>query len=372
MTLEGGPIDVPFVDLRAQTAPIREEIQQACDRVMDAGSFILGPQVDEFEAAFARYCGVPYAVGVDSGLSALEISLHALGIGTGDEVITQANTFVATVASILHVGARPVLVDCDRAGVIDLSKLEAAISGRTRAIVPVHLFGRLGPIHEILELASSKGIFVIEDAAQAHGARLAGQSAGAFGVAGAYSFYPAKNLGAMGDGGIIVTVSKELAETAKAMRNYGQVAKNLHAVRPLNRRLDTLQAAILTVKLPHLDAWNERRRQVAERYRRGLADLPLVAPQAEDDRERHVYHLFPVVVAERDRLRTWLHDRGVATGVHYPTPPHLQPVLNGLGYGQGAFPEAEWRSVHSLSLPIFETMKDEQVDRVAEVIRAFQ
>jgi dTDP-4-amino-4,6-dideoxygalactose transaminase len=358
---------IPFVDLKAQIASLEPALTQAIQRVMMRGDFILGADVEAFEREFAAYCGVAYAVGVDCGLSALELALRAIQVGPGDEVITHANTFIATVGAILAVGAQPVLVDCDRDGAVDAKTVTAAVSSRTRAIMPVHLFGRLGDIEGIVALAQRAGIPVIEDACQAHGAMLGGKRAGSFGLAAAFSFYPAKNLGAFGDGGMLVTDSAEVAETVRALRNYGQKAKYEHVAAPFNHRLDTVQAAILRVKLPHLDRWNARRRDLADAYREHLAHLPLRLPAAEAAK-RHVYHLFVIQSPQRDELRGRLAGHGVETGIHYPVPLHLQPALKRLGYASGAFPNAERLARESLSLPMYPEMPLGHLERIADVI----
>lgn len=358
---------IPFVDLKPQIAALEPDLTQAMQRVLARGDFILGADVDAFEQEFAAYCGVAHAVGVDSGLSALELALRALRLRPGDEVITQANTFIATVGAILAVGATPVLVDCDPDGGVDPRAVAAAITPRTRAIMPVHLFGRLGNIDGILSVAQRAGVPVIEDACQAHGARLNARRAGSFGLAAAFSFYPAKNLGAFGDGGILVTDSAEVAQTVRALRHYGQKAKYEHVAAPLNHRLDTIQAAVLRVKLPHLDGWNARRRSLAAAYREQLAPLGLRLPVGPDD-ERHVYHLFVVQHPHRDQLRARLTQQGIETGIHYPIPVHRQPVLKDLGYASGAFPNAERLAKESMSLPIYPEMPQEHIERIAAVI----
>ena len=358
---------IPFVDLKPQIASLEPALSQAMQRVLARGDFILGADVEAFEQEFAAYCGVAHAVGVDSGLSALELALRALRIGPGDEVITQANTFIATVGAILAVGARPVLVDCDADGGVDPGAVAAAITPRTRAIMPVHLFGRLGDVDGILSIAKRAGVPIIEDACQAHGALLKGKRAGSFGLAAAFSFYPAKNLGAFGDGGMLVTDSTEVAQAVRALRHYGQKAKYEHVVAPLNHRLDTIQAAVLRVKLPHLDGWNARRRERAAAYREQLAHFGLRLPVGPDD-ERHVYHLFVVQHPHRDQLRARLTQQGIETGIHYPIPVHRQPVLKDLGYAAGAFPNAERLATESLSLPMYPEMPMEHVERVAAVI----
>jgi len=359
---------VAFVDLRAQTRALQPALTAAMEAVLRRGDFVLGEDVSGFEREFAAYCGVDQAVGVDSGLSALELALRAAGIGRGDEVITQANTFIATVSAILAVGARPVLADCDPQGAVDPAAVAACISPLTAAIIPVHLFGRIGDMEAILSLASAHGLAVIEDACQAHGAVWRGKRAGSFGLAAAFSFYPAKNLGAFGDGGMLVTGSPELADTARLVRNYGQRVKYEHEVTPLNRRLDTLQAAVLRVKLPHLDTWNDGRRQLADRYRERLADLPIDLPPAEEGR-RHVYHLFVIGLDGRDQLRIALAAAGIETGIHYPIPLHRQPVLATLGYGVGSFPQTERLAARSLSLPMYPELPPDQLEYVAASIR---
>ena len=355
---------VRFVDLLDQHRQLEPAITAAMTRVIDRSDFILGREVEDFERAFAAYCGTAYAVGVDSGLSALELSLRVAGLGPGDEVITPANTFIATVGAIMATGAAPVLCDCDDIGAPDADAIGACITQRTRAIVPVHLFGRVADMGRILDVARRAGAIVVEDAAQAHGARLDGTKAGAFGTVGAFSFYPTKNLGAFGDGGMLVTSSEELATRAQSMRNYGQRAKHDHVALPLNRRLDAIHAAVLQVKLPHLDEWNKRRQQLADRYRSRLDGLPVTVPPPELE-DRHVYHLFVVQTADRDGLRESLATAGIETGIHYPTALHQQPVLRHLGYRAGQFPNAERLARTSLSLPMYPELAPTQLDRVA-------
>jgi dTDP-4-amino-4,6-dideoxygalactose transaminase len=359
---------VKFVDLGVQSQALEPELRAAIAGVIERGDFILGGAVEEFEGEFATYCGVDHCVGVDSGLSALEMALRGAGIGPGDEVITQTNTFIATVGSILTVGATPVLVDCDARGGIDPDQVAAAITERTRAIVPVHLFGRIGEIDAVCALADRHGVSVIEDAAQAHGALLHGRRAGSFGIAAAFSFYPAKNLGAFGDGGAFVTRSAEIASRARTIRNYGQRVKYEHVDLPLNRRLDTLQAAVLRVKLPHLDAWNASRERIADAYREHLEGVPVVVPGA-DPPGRHVYHLFVVQTDDRDALQRTLAQENIQTGIHYPLPCHLQVSLSHLDYARGQFPNAERLAQTSLSLPMYPELSTAHVERVAGVVR---
>jgi len=361
---------VRFADLNAQTRTLEPALTTAMAAVVERGDFILGAELDQFEHEFAVYCGVRYAVGVDSGLSALELTFRGAGIGPGHEVITQANTFIATVGAILAVGARPILTECDPLGGMDPEAVAQAISHRTRAIIPVHLFGRIGEIDAILAIAANHGVAVIEDACQAHGAIWRGRRAGSFGLAAAFSFYPAKNLGAFGDGGMLVTGSDAIAAQTRAMRNYGQRAKYEHVALALNRRLDTLQAAVLRIKLPYLDRWNAQRQYLAKVYRENLQDLPLTLP-APEPVGRHVYHLFVVTTPERDALRTALTAAGIETGIHYPVTLHLQPALQALGYPAGAFPQAERLAATSLSLPMYPELPVEHVERVAAAVRRY-
>jgi dTDP-4-amino-4,6-dideoxygalactose transaminase len=361
---------VRFVDLRAQTEELDSDLKAAIDAVMARGDFVLGADLERFEEEFADYCGVRHAVGVDSGFSALELALRAAHVGPGDEVITQANTFIATVSAIQAVGARPILTDCDRHGAMDPAAVAAAITPRTRAVIPVHLFGRIAQVDAIGWMAATARLHVIEDACQAHGARWLGRRAGAFGLAAAFSFYPAKNLGAFGDGGILVTDSAEVADSVRVLRHYGQREKYRHLTTPLNRRLDTLQAAILRVKLPHLDRWNARRNQLADAYRERLAGLPLTLPPREEP-GRHVYHLFVIETEDRDGLREALTASGIETGIHYPIPLHQQPAVADLGYSTGAFPHTEWLAAHSLSLPMYPELPLDHVERVSTSIRTY-
>ncbi len=362
---------IRFVDLAAQARELEPALSSAIQAVIERGDFILGQEVEHFEREFASYCGVRYGVGVDSGFSALELALRGVEIGNGDEVITQANTFIATVGPILMVGARPVLTDCDSKGDMNPDAVAAAISPRTRAVIPVHLFGRIGPIDPILALAAKHGIAVIEDACQAHGATWRARRAGSFGLAAAFSFYPAKNLGAFGDGGMLVTSSEAIATAARTMRNYGQTAKYQHVTLPLNRRLDTVQAAVLRIKLPHLNSWNARRQELADAYREYLRVPSVTVPPAECP-GRHVYHLFVIETELRDALRAHLTTRRIETGIHYPCPLHLQPTLRGLGYGMGAFPETERLATQSLSLPMYPELPLCQVEQVATAVRQYQ
>jgi len=380
-------MNVPFVDLRAQYRSLASEVQRAISAVLERGDFILGKEVSLFEEEFAACCGVKHAVGVDSGTSALELALRAYGVGPGDEVITAANTFIATALAISYTGAKPVLVDVDpQTYTIDLSLLESAITDRTRAIIPVHLYGHPADMDPILEIAEQHRLVVIEDACQAHGAKYKGKRVGSLGHAAAFSFYPAKNLGAYGDGGMVVTNDERVAESLQLLRNYGQREKYHHLLRGYNHRLDTLQAAVLRVKLKHLDEWNAARRRHAHLYGELLAHSPAVLP-AEADYAESVYHLYVIRVEacrersrracpersrrNRDGLRACLHDKGIATGIHYPIPIHLQPAYRDLGYEKGSFPVTEECAGQALSLPMYAELTPDLIEYVAETIRDF-
>jgi dTDP-4-amino-4,6-dideoxygalactose transaminase len=362
---------VPFVDLAAQYATIAEDVDAAMSNVLQTADYILGRDVALFEEEFAAYCEAAHAVGVDTGTSALELILRAYGIGPGDEVITVANTFMATALAISYAGARPVLVDIDpRTYTIDVAQLECAINQRTRAIIPVHLYGHPADLDPIVEIARRRGLLVIEDACQAHGARYNGRRVGSLGHAAAFSFYPAKNLGACGDGGMVVTNDERVAESIRMLRNYGQREKYRHVLRGYNRRLDTLQAAALRVKLQHLDAWNAARRRHARLYHQLLAGSEIVVP-LEASYAESAWHLYVVRVADRDGLSRYLAERGIATGIHYPIPVHLQPAYQDLGYKRGDFAVAERYAGQILSLPMYAELTAETIGYVAEAIAEF-
>ncbi|MGE5618687.1 MAG: DegT/DnrJ/EryC1/StrS family aminotransferase [Sphingomonadaceae bacterium] len=362
---------VPFVDLAAQYASIEHEVNDAISKNLHQTDFILGQEVRLFEEDFASFCEVDHAVGVDSGTSALELALRAYGIGPGDEVITAANTFIATALAISYTGARPVLVDADpETYTLDTSLLEKAITPRTKAVIPVHLFGHPADMDRIQEIARRHGLVVIEDACQAHGARYKGRRVGSIGHAAAFSFYPGKNLGAYGDGGMVVTGDAKVAETLRMLRNYGQQKKYHHQLKGFNRRLDTLQAAILRVKLRHLEEWNQARRLRARHYGELLAGQDLILP-VEAGEVEPVYHLYVIRVADRDGLAAHLREQGIDTGIHYPIPIHLQPAYQELGLGPGSFPVAEEHSRQLLSLPMYPELTPEDTRRVAEAVSGF-
>jgi dTDP-4-amino-4,6-dideoxygalactose transaminase len=360
---------IPLVDLRAQHSAMAGELEAALRRVVERGDFVLGEDVAAFEREFASYCQADHAVGLDSGLSALELGLRALGIGPGDEVLTPVNSFIASSSAVSFVGATPVWVEPDpQTCNLDVAAARRAITRRTRAIMAVHLYGRPADMDAIMVLAREHGLRVIEDACQAHGARYRGRRMGGIGDFAAFSFYPAKNLGALGDGGMLTTSDPELADRVRAMRDYGQRRKYEHVAMAWNRRLDTLHAAVLRLKLRRLDDWNAARRRHASRYAQLLEGCGLVLPAAAPEAE-HVFHLFVVQAPDRDRLAAALAARGIATGLHYPVPIHLQPAYRERGLGRGCFPVAEQMADRVLSLPMFPELSDAQLERVAEAIR---
>lgn len=362
---------IPLVDVAAQYRAIGPQIAAAIEDVLKKGEAILGPAVSHFEDEFAAYLGIAHAVGVGSGLDALRLSLMALDIGSGHEVIIPANTYIATALAVSSVGAKPVLVDChSETAAIDASQIEAAITPRTKAVIPVHLYGRPMDQRELLCIAQRRSLAVIEDAAQAHGASFNGRFCGTFGDLGCFSFYPSKNLGAYGDGGMVVTSHGHLAERIRILRNYGQQAKNVHTVQGLNSRLDTVQAAVLRVKLRHLDRWNQQRAVHAARYRELLSSSCVGVDQSPPG-TTHVYHLFVVRCSNRDRLQAHLKHHGIETGIHYPCPIHLQPAYASLALSRGTFPVAERLSSEILSLPMYPELTEDQVQRVARTVQAF-
>jgi dTDP-4-amino-4,6-dideoxygalactose transaminase len=363
-------MDVPYLDLRAQYHSIKTEIDAAVLRVLESTQYTLGDEVAAFERSFAGYCGAAEGVGVNSGTSALHLALLAAGVGPGDEVITVPFTFVATVSAIVYTGARPVLIDIEPDFyTMDPARLEAAITPRTKAIVPVHLYGQPADMDPILRIAAARGIPVIEDAAQAHGAEYNGRRCGSMGQTACFSFYPGKNLGAYGEAGAVVTSDADAARRIRVLRSWGEERRYEHAVKGFNYRMDGIQGAILRVKLKYLDAWTEARRDRARQYRTALADTVVRMP-AERPNARHVYHVLAVRVPDRDDWRARLTAAGIQTGVHYPIPVHLQPAHRDLGYSAGDFPISEAAAADVLSLPIFPELTDAQIGAVAGVFRA--
>jgi len=365
-------IRVPFLDLNAHHAALRSEFDRAIGEVIDGGAFAGGPFVEKFEADFAGFNHSQYAVGLGSGTEALWLALLACGVGPGDEVITVPNTFMATAEAITYCSARPVFVDVDeKTYTMDPAGLENAITARTKAIIPVHLFGQAADMDPILEFARKHDLFVIEDAAQAHGAEYKGRKAGTLGHAGCFSFYPGKNLGAFGDGGAVVTNDDELADRVRVLRNYGSRKKYYNEVKGINSRLDALQAAFLRVKLKWLDEWNDRRRAIARQYLDGLFDmadlqLPGIAAGADP-----VWHLFVIHHPQRNRLQQQLNEAGIGTLIHYPLPPHLSQAYADAGFKRGDFPVTEELAEKTLSLPIGPHLDAAAIGYVVDTVLKF-
>lgn len=363
-------IKVPFLDLKSQHAPIRLELNDAIQEVIDESAFAGGPFVAQFEADFAAYCACSHAVGVGSGTEALWLCLLALGVGPGDEVITVPNTFMATAEAITYCGARPVFAEVDeRTYTMDPIALEKAVTARTKAIIPVHLFGQPADMDPILEVARKHGLFVIEDACQAHGAEYKGRKVGTVADAACFSFYPGKNLGAFGEAGAVVTCNAELEEKVRVLRDHGQVRKYYHSMVGWNCRMDGIQAAVLRVKLRHLERWTELRQSHAAQYARGFNGTDELVAPAQAAWVRHVYHIYAIRVKNRDRVMRLLAEQGVGSGVHYPIPVHLQEAYRGLGYRRGSFPIAERCATEFVSLPMFPELTPAQIERVIEAVK---
>lgn len=364
-------IAVPFVDLKAQYQDIQQKLDAAVLAVFQRGDFILGQDVTLFEQEFAQFCGVDYAIGVDSGLSAIDMALRAFDIGEGDEVITVANTYIATALGISASGTTPILVDCDpQTYNIDVGQIEAAITAKTRAIIPVHLFGQTAAMDPILEIAQRHNLLVFEDAAQAHGAYYKTKRAGSMSDAAMFSFYPGKNLGAYGDAGMVVTNDAEATAKLRMLRNYGQRKKYHHDVKGYNRRLDTIQAAILRVKLPYIDQWNAARKLHAAYYTKQLQDTTFGLPVVADE-SSSVWHLYVIRTTKRNTLQKYLADHNISTGIHYPIPIHMQLAYSEMNHLQGKFPLAEQYAGESLSLPMFAELSREQLDHVIQTLIEF-
>lgn len=367
---------IPFVDLSLIHQPIQKEIEIAIENVLKKGDFILGKALTEFENAFASICGVKYGIGVACGTDAIALGLQACGIGNGDEIILPANTFVATLIGVLRAGCTPILVDCDpKTALIDLTAAEKVITKRTRAIIPVHLYGQMVSPRQLLNFAEAHKLIIFEDAAQAHLAQKQGYRAGSIGIAAAFSFYPSKNLGAFGDGGILITNNADINKKMRTLRNYGAPQKYFHTEYGTNSRLDTIQAAILNAKLPYLENWNEARNSAGQLYDALLQPLQKLGifPIHNQSEMGHVYHLYVIRVTEnccidRDTLQKQLGDRGIDTGIHYPLPCHLQPAYQHLGYKKGDFPHAETLSQQILSLPMYPGLSYHQINQVVMAI----
>ena len=364
-------MNIPLVDLKAQYQSIKREVDDAISRVLDASQFILGKEVDSFEEEFARYLNVPHCVSVNSGTSALYLTLLALGIGPGDEVITVSQTFIATIEAIYWTGARPVFVDIGEATYgMDPARIESRITKKTKAIIPVHLYGHPADMDPILEIARRHKLWVIEDACQAHGALYKGKRVGGLGHAACFSFYPGKNLGAYGEGGAVTTHDAELAVKIKKLRNHGGLQKYSHEIPGFNARLESLQAAILRAKLPHLEKWNELRRKHASTYESLFRETEIRTSQ-EMSYARSVFHVYVIRTRQRDELNRYLNQQGIGSIIHYPTPNHLLECFQEFGYRAGDLPVTEKVSKEVLSLPLYPEMSVEQIQEVVQTIHAF-
>jgi dTDP-4-amino-4,6-dideoxygalactose transaminase len=363
---------VPFLDLKIQYESIRDEIAGAMQDVLDHTAFAGGPFVEKFEKEFAAFCNCRSAVGVGSGTDALWVALLMLGVGPGDEVITVPNTFIATAEAISFTGAKPVFVDIDeKTYTINPELIASAITPRTKAIIPVHLYGQMADMDSIMEIARAKGLAVIEDACQAHGAQYKGRRAGSIGDAGCFSFYPGKNLGAYGEAGAITTNNESLAEKMRIFRDHGQAKKYYHSIVGWNGRMDGIQGAILSVKLQYLEKWNLARRENASLYSRLLKNVPGVVVPFESESARHVYHIYCVRVDNRDEMIKSLAQKNIFCGIHYPVPLHIQDAYKSLGYGKGRFPVAEKCAEQAVSLPMFAELTAEQIKTVSAEVQSF-
>jgi dTDP-4-amino-4,6-dideoxygalactose transaminase len=361
---------VPFLDLEAHHSPLRAEFDEAIRAVIDQNAFAGGPVVSEFEGEFAAFCDSRFAIGLGSGTEALWLALLACGIGSGDEVITVPSTFMATAEAITYAGATPVFVDVDdRTYTMDPAQLEQALTPRTKAIVPVHLFGQAADMDPILAFGRQHGLYVVEDAAQAHGTLYKGQKAGSIGDLGCFSFYPGKNLGAFGEAGAVVTNDQRLDEKIRILRDHGQVRKYHHTMVGWNCRMDGIQAAVLRVKLRHLDHNNQSRRRHAKQYNHSLAELEELTTPYEAAYGQHVYHIYAVRVSGRDEVMRSLEEKGIGCGIHYPVPVHLQKAYRGLGHAPGAFPVSERTATEFLSLPMFPELTEKQIQLVTDAVK---
>ena len=365
-------MNIPFLDLKAQYRTIKDEVHAAINKVIENTAFAGGPFVAAFEEEFAKFCGTGQAIGVGNGTDALWMALVALGIGAGDEVITTPNTFIATAEAISLAGATPVFVDIEEiTHNMNPAEIERAITNKTKAIIPVHLFGQPADMDPIMAIAQKHGLHVIEDACQAHGAEYKGRRAGSIGIAGCFSFYPGKNLGAYGEGGGIVTNDDALAAKMRMFRDHGQARKYYHDIIGWNARLDGIHGAVLSVKLKYLNNWNDARRKHAAAYTKGLATVEGIIVPREMEYARHVYHIYAVRVKERDKFMAYLNGKGIACGIHYPVPLHLQKAYSFMNKGPGSFPIAEKCAAEYVSLPMFAELTDEQVTYVVDQIKEY-
>lgn len=365
-------MNVPFIDLKTQYKGIKDEIHAAINEVMENTAFAGGPYVAKFEQEFAKFCNCKHAVGVGNGTDALWLSLVALGLGQGAEVITVPNTFIATAEAISLAGATPVFVDIEeKTNNMNPFLLEAAITKKTKAIIPVHLFGQSADMDPIMDIAKKHGLFVIEDACQAHGSEYKGKKAGSIGHTGCFSFYPGKNLGAYGEGGAVVINDDRLASSIRMFRDHGQAKKYYHGIIGWNARLDGIQGAVLNVKLKYLQGWNDSRRKLAQEYTRQLSGVKEIITPEEVNYGRHVYHIYSIRVEKRDELMAFLTDKGISCGIHYPVPIHLQDAYRSLNMGVGSYPIAEKCAAQYLSLPMFPELTSEQINYVTGEIKEF-
>lgn len=365
-------MNIPFLDLKPQYRQIEAELKPILEDIMANGAFIGGPQVSAFEEEFAAFCGVKHCVGLNSGTDALRFALMAAGVGPGDEVLTVPNTFIATTEAVSQAGAKPVFIDIDASTCcIDVGQIEHRITPRTRAIVPVHLYGQPADMDPILEIACKHQLMVVEDACQAHGALYKGRPAGSMGIAGCFSFYPGKNLGAFGDAGAVVTNDANMAHTIRQLREHGQSRKYYHDMEGYTGRLDAIQAAVLRLKLMRLPAWNRARRDNAALYMKLLVDVPGLTVVRQAEFAQSVYHLFVILAHDRDGLQKYLGEKGVGTGLHYPLPLHLQKAYAHMGYQKGDFPASEKTAERLLSLPMYAELTVDQIERVAACIKEY-
>lgn len=363
-------MNVPFLDLKAQYRQIKDEVHSALNKVMENSSFVLGDAVKDFEAVFAHHHEAKHCVAVSSGTSALHMALLAMGIGPGDEVVVPVNTFIATAEAISHCGAKPVFVDmCEEDYCIDPDKIELAITPNTKAVIPVHLYGQPAKMDEIIAITEGHGLMVLEDCAQAHDAEYRGRKVGTFGCAGAFSFYPSKNLGAYGEGGAVVTDNDEIAEKVRMLRNHGQREKHYHKYIGYNCRMDGFQGAVLNVKLRYLDEWIDARRKVAKLYNELLEGVVTTPKEAEY--AKHVYHLYVIRTTERKKLTEYLRSKNISTGIHYPIPIHLQEAYSFMGLKRGSFPKAEMVSDEILSLPIYPEISEKHIRYICSDMKEF-
>lgn len=362
---------IPLLDLKAQYNTIREEVSQAVLKVLEDGAYILGPEVKALEKEVAEYCGVKHAIGVANGTDALLLALDAQGIGPGDEVITTPFTFFATSEVVSQLGATPVFVDIDsKTYNLDIEQVKSKINEKTKAIIPVHIFGQPAEMDELMELAKEHHLFVLEDAAQAMGSAYKGRKVGSLGHAATFSFFPTKNLGGYGDGGMVVTNDDELAQKIRILRVHGSNPKYYHSQIGYNSRLDEIQAAALRIKLRYLDQWNDARREKAALYNKLLQGTPVVTPFDAADR-KHIYHLYIIQAEDREDLRSHLQEQGISTGVYYPVPLHQQTVYESLGYGEGSLPTSEYMSLRTFAIPLYPELENETIERIADIIKGY-